>query len=73
MKNVKSWQASVAFCKQVRLGKWTLTAQLNNGDGVWGRLGGGWTWKLGILWSRTDVVLDLFVMSIRFQKDRVTQ
>jgi hypothetical protein len=70
MKNVKSWTASIAFRKQVRLGAWTITAQMKNGDGAWGRLGGGWKWKLGILWGGTDVVLDLFVMSIRFVKDR---
>lgn len=61
-----SWIATTAFEKQVTLGRLRVKARMAKGNGVMGRLGGGWAWKLGILAAKTDVVLELFVMSVRF-------
>lgn len=38
-----------------------------------GRFGGGWAWKLGIAYSRCDVVVDLIVTSIRVTRKRPAQ
>jgi hypothetical protein len=61
------WHSSVHFDKSVQIGRLRVHAQMRKGDGFTGRLGGGWSWKLGILAARTEVVFDLFVMSIRFR------
>lgn len=59
------WHASVAFDKTAQIGRVRIRATMRKGDGVMGRLGGGWSWKLGILAAKTEIVLEIFVMSIR--------
>ena len=61
------WFSSVAFDRSVTFGRLRVRATMRNGDGFMGRLGGGWLWKLGILAGRGEIVLELFVMSLRVQ------
>lgn len=60
------WHASICFDKTGQIGRLKLHALMKAGDGFMGRLGGGWAWKLGILAARNEIVLELFVMNIRF-------
>lgn len=59
------WFSSISFDKRVSIGRVNIAATMRAGDGFMGRLGGGWSWKLGILASRYGFVLELFVMSVR--------
>lgn len=59
------FHSTVAFDKVWQIGRVRIRAFMREGDGLMGRLGGGWSWKLGILAGRTEVVFELFVMSVR--------
>jgi hypothetical protein len=59
------WHSTLAFDRTVRLGRFKARATMRANDGAMGRLGGGWSWKFGILAARTEMVFELFVMSVR--------
>ena len=42
------WHSSLAFNKRFSIGRLKVSIKMRNNDGAWGRMGGGWAWKLGI-------------------------
>jgi hypothetical protein len=61
-----NWHSSTAIRKELNLGRLRTVFQMKRADGCMGRLGGGWTWKLGAMGTSNELVLELFVCSIRF-------
>lgn len=59
------WHSTVAFDRTFKVGRIKARAVMREANGAMGRLGGGWSWKLGILAARQEFVLKLFVMSVR--------
>ena len=35
---------------------------------LWGRFGGGWNWKVGFQASRSTIIINLLVLSVRLWK-----
>lgn len=42
-----------------------LSITYNEKDPIWGRSGGGWLWKLGVMGGSSEVLFDLTFFTIR--------
>jgi hypothetical protein len=47
-------------------GRLKINFRMTAGNGAMGRLGGGWSWKLGAMGSGNEVVLEVIAFSMRF-------
>jgi hypothetical protein len=54
--------------KRIKIGKYNIHIEWKTSVNLWGRFGGGWNWKIGIMWSKYTVIFNLLVMSIRINK-----
>ena len=63
-KFVPNWASSVAFDKSKRIGRIKLRLEMRRADGVMGRFGGGWNWKLGIQIGGKTLLISLLVAEL---------
>lgn len=61
------WHSTDAFNWKRSIGRLHVHANMRRTDGAMGRMGGGWLWKFGVLAARTEIVLELFVMTVRLR------
>lgn len=66
------WHSSKSVRKEWLVFGWKTVFQLRSNNGAMGRMGGGWLWKLGILYGGTDIVLELFICTLRFTRAKAT-
>lgn len=52
--------------KQVKIWKLKITFRWRSKNNLWGRFGGGWNWKLGIMAGGKTVIVSLFVCEVIF-------
>lgn len=52
--------------RECRIGRVHMKYERRSRKNLWGRFGGGWNWVLGVQWSRTTVIVNLLVASVRF-------
>ena len=58
----------MVFKKSWQLGRGQIKIEWRKKANAMGRFGGGWNWKLGISWAPSTTIIDLFVLSIRFNR-----
>jgi len=51
--------------REVWVGRLRLQVQWRAANNLWGRFGGGWQWALGFVASRSTLILNLLVMTLR--------
>ncbi len=66
----QSTPIKVRIDKRFKIGKFDIHIEWRTSANLWGRFGGGWNWKLGIMWSSYTVILNLLVMSIRINHNK---
>ena len=69
-KDQGDWFSSVAFDRTVRLGRVSVRLFMRRSDGIMGRFGGGWNWKIGIQWGKTTCIMSLLVMEVIVTRHR---
>lgn len=55
----------------IEIHKWKIVYTHNSPKRAWGRFGGGWNWKVGIMVGSQDLILECLVFYIRFGKRRI--
>ena len=50
------------------LGRIKVSVTKKSRKRLWGRFGGGWNWELGFQASRSTVILNLLVLSVRIYR-----
>ncbi len=59
---------STRIDKRFKIGRFNIHIEWKTSSNLLGRFGGGWNWKIGIMFSKTTVIINLLVMSIRINK-----
>ena len=54
--------------KSWELWRFRVTFSWRSKKNLWGRFGGGWNWKLGVMVGGSDIILDILVFSLRISK-----
>jgi len=62
---IKDWFSPVIINKSWSFYRFKTTLRMTNGQGIMGRFGGGWNWKLGIMIGKKTVIFDIIILSIR--------
>lgn len=73
MKNKElKWQSSTAVDKRFSIGRVRVKFSVRCKDGVMGRFGGGWNWKLGIQAGGSTIIFSLLVaeLTVRWHKPK---
>lgn len=60
------WHSDVTIHKVWNISRLRITFRMTAGNGFMGRLGGGWSWKLGAMGTGNEICLELIFFSIRF-------
>jgi hypothetical protein len=60
----KHWSSTTFIDKHWWIGDLKIRIYWRNPDGLMGRFGGGWNWKLGLQWSSSSVIINCLVFSI---------
>lgn len=71
--NKVRWHSEVAAQRTWRIGRFHATFRMTKGNGVMGRLGGGWAWKLGIMGARRELCMELLFFTLRFHFKKPSQ
>lgn len=58
------WHASTVLDKRWHLGRFRLRIHWRRSDGLMGRFGGGWNWRLGVQVGGTTVLFALVVLTV---------
>jgi hypothetical protein len=61
------WHSDEAINREWRLGRLKINLRMTSGNGVMGRLGGGWAWKLGMMGSGSEVCMEIVFFTLRFR------
>lgn len=64
------WHSTRAIDWKRKYGRLHIHVLMKRKDGFTGRMGGGWDWKVGIMKGGSEVILELFVLSIRLRVER---
>lgn len=54
--------------REFTLGRTKMVYTRRSSQNLWGRFGGGWNWKLGVMIGGSTVLLDLLVASVRISR-----
>jgi hypothetical protein len=63
----KSWFSTERIRKEWSIGRLRIYFLMHNDDGHMGRFGGGWNRKLGIALADSELLVDIWVATLRFQ------
>lgn len=58
------WHSTYFIKWSRRFGRWKVRVSWRRKDGLMGRFGGGWNWRLGVQVGGTTVLVNLLVMSV---------
>lgn len=67
------WHSDETLKREWRVGRIKVNFRLTAGNGVTGRLGGGWAWKLGVMGVKSEVCMELVFFTLRFRLMPKTQ
>lgn len=56
------------FDKRWKLGKWEVRADKRSKHAHWGRFGGGWQWKFGVMVGGRTTIISLLVFDVRITR-----
>lgn len=65
---IPNWFSSQAFDLRGNVGKFSVRLEMRRSDGMMGRFGGGWNWKLGIQIGGSTVIISLVVASLTISR-----
>lgn len=60
----------IEITKKTKFAGFEIVFNWRSSKNLWGRFGGGWNWKLGVMIGGTTVILDILIFSIRINKAR---
>lgn len=69
--NTLRWSGDPIFKKKWRIKQLAITIEMRSKYALWGRFGGGWNWKFGFQAGGSTLIIELLVMTLRF--DRVVE
>lgn len=58
----------IEISKRIEVAGVRIAFNWRSSKNLWGRFGGGWNWKFGIMASKSTVIFDILVFSIRIDK-----
>lgn len=62
------WASTPEICESWQLGSWIVTLSKRATDGLMGRFGGGWNWKLGFQAGGNTVIISLLIAELRIER-----
>lgn len=61
-----NWHSPYIFDKRYQIGRLRISAKMRSSNGLMGRFGGGWQWKLGLQLGSSTLIVSLLVMELIF-------
>lgn len=70
VKDIPCWGSDYIFKKRWQIRRLVIRADMRGTDGLMGRFGGGWNWKLGFQAGGSTIIISLLVMNITFALEK---